>query len=497
MANELARAGERALTYGASGALIGSAIPVIGTALGAGIGAAYGGISGWLSASQENEQLAAAENQATQAIEDARKALEDADAARASAINEFIRQQEASLRQIRERRTQLASQISEAQTRGLAAEERQLSQGFTSQEDALRRQEDTLAAGRLAQQGALTEQRGGLEEIYKARLGGLTGQEQRLADILRLQQEGITSREALVGDEEAAARRVMGPGGLLERQRQSNALAQARAMQRARVGGPAARAAVMGQFATQGAELGMRAQQDLMAAQDRARQARAGLLSERTAAAIAQQQGLGDIIDRRVEALAGRVSGMGNLASQRGQLESQYQTNLGSLYGERGNLALQRAQTMAGLTGRRTAAEEARLRAMADADIEQEEGLLSGRRQYYTDVADMASRRGERQAGVYRDTSDVGMATRGRALELDAAESARNVGLLQSGMGILAANPKMLSNNLLPNWMSSGGGSGSGAGGAYASGGRMSAPSNLGSPRRGLGSTQYQDGGLY
>lgn len=185
----------------------------------------------------------------------------------------------------------------------------------------------------------LTEATGRLEAIRKRKqdlVSAVAAEEEKgqgeertgLGAILRLQEEGIKAREALTADEEAAARRITAPGGLLERQRQSNALAQARALQKARLGGPAARAAVMGQFATQGAELGMQAQRDIMAAQDRARQARAGLLGERTAAQVAQQQGLMGVNQRGT---ASRVSAL------RGSAEADlgYQQGLGDVYKQR------------------------------------------------------------------------------------------------------------------------------------------------------------------
>jgi len=181
------------------------------------------------------------------------------------------------------------------------------------------------------------------DEIAAAQEQGLGGQYATLSRISELEQEGIRAREALTADEEAAARRITAPGGLLERQRQQNALAQAKAMQRARVGGPAARAAIMGQFATQGADLGMQAQRDIMAAQDRARQARAGLLGERTASQVAMQRGLGDLYNRRSGYEVDRLR-------SRGEADIGFQRGVGGLYEQQRDFQ-DRMRERAGLRG--------------------------------------------------------------------------------------------------------------------------------------------------
>ena len=382
MADALGRAGERALSYGAAGALAGSFIPVVGTALGAGIGAGVGALSGALSANEENNQLEKAKKEAETTLANATAELAKATAENRQYLSEVVLRARENLLQINQRQVALADEMERLQSQSLTEQLTAREQGFD------------------ARRGALTEQ-GTAEE------GGLTAQESFLAKIAQLQQEGIAAREALTADEEAAARRITAPGGLLERQRQSNALAQARATQRARTGGPAARAAIMGQFATQGAELGMQAQRDIMAAQDRARQARAGLLGERTSASVAQQQGLSGVAGQRA-ALLSRLAGERGMLTQ--QQQEQYADYLNKFYGAR----------------------ESAKRARAQSDIDYTQGLGRIDQSEYEATTGMRSRMGDVYAQKERDIGDISMATRARALELDQQESARNMGLLQS-----------------------------------------------------------------
>lgn len=331
-----------------------------------GVGAAPG-----TAATAENARLNQIEAEAKRALEMAERQMSAADEQQRAALELFVTQQRELIDRVAAQKKELAGKLAR------------------SQADYLENQRGLLAGGYI----------GAGEE--------LKGQEARLADILRLQEEGVKAREALTADEEAAARRITAPGGLLERQRQSNALAQARALQKARLGGPAARAAVMGQFATQGAELGMQAQRDIMAAQDRARQARAGLLGERTAAQVAQQQGLS------------------------------------ALSGKRSELGLSQAQTMAGLMGRMGETEANRLASLYGADVGKLEDYRRVGEQAYRTEADRSKATGERRAGLY---AGLGEASVGRlAAESEAEARRRREGmefignLLGTGARALAA----------------------------------------------------------
>lgn len=253
----------------------------------------------------QKQRLNQAEDEAKRALEMAERQMSTADEQQRVALEQYIAQQRGLLDSIAKEKRALAEKVAEAQSLALEAERGLRLSGYTGAREELGRQETALA------------------------------------DILRLQQEGIAAREALTADEEAAARRITAPGGLLERQRQQNALAQAKAMQRARVGGPAARAAIMGQFATQGADLGMQAQRDIMAAQDRARQARAGLLGERTAASVAQQQGLSGLYGRRGDLSVAESQAMADVSRRQGEIEANklsgmYGADVGKLEGYRG-----------------------------------------------------------------------------------------------------------------------------------------------------------------
>lgn len=444
MADALGRAGERALTYGASGALIGSAIPVIGTALGAGIGAGVGALSGWFSANQENQQLEAAKVEAENAITKATNELQTANEENRQYLSEVIIRARENLAKITDRQRQLAEEISKQQ-QGLASETARI------QQDSLNQQQGALDTAQLKRLEALGERErlglSGYEALQNAlttqqtvELGGLTSQQQILKDIEARQQQGIAAREALTADEEAAARRITAPGGLLERQRQQNALAQAKAMQRARVGGPAARAAIMGQFATQGADLGMQAQRDIMAAQDRARQARAGLLGERTAASVARLQGMSGLTSQRA-AIQSRIAGArgettfrqkefeGGLAVDRGGIEAQRQQQYAEFLNKYYGVDIEKAKQMA-------QAQMDRAKQLAQADIDFTQGLGKIDQSEFEAATGMRSRLGDMYAQYERDIGDVGMATRARGLELQREESARNAGLLQSAIPV-------------------------------------------------------------
>lgn len=303
---------------------------------------ASGLITGGMSGASEQAGLNQLEESVIAALNAAKAEMDTADADRQVQLNQFISDAESRLNMIRARQEDLANQIKGAQLAGIAAE------------------------------------RGGLR------------------DILKLQQEGIAAREALTADEEAAARRITAPGGLLERQKQSNALAQARALQKARMGGPAARAAIMGQYATQGAELGMQAQRDIMAAQDRARQARAGLLGERAAAAVAEQQGV------------------------------------------------------MGLRGRQTAANIAQFQGEADAQLGFQRGIGDLYRQRYDYGDQMRLERGRRNAAYQQDLGQARIERIGRGMGLNREETQRNSAYAQAAMADQSAgaggglNPMLL-----------------------------------------------------
>lgn len=380
MADANRRALESAGSAAAAGAVIGSFIPGIGTLLGASIGGLYGAVTGYMSASEENAQLSSAEELAKNAINDASAKLAAANAEQKAALEEFINDQKGVLAQVQSRKKQLSEEVAAAERGGIDREEQQIDQGF------------------YGLRGALKQQEGGLDVVRQ------------------LQLEGIRQREALLGTEEAAARRVTAPGGLLERQQQQNALARAQAMQKARLGGPAARAALMGQFATQGAQLGMQAQQDIADAQRRVREGRMGLIGEQTSAELERQRGLMDI------------------------------------YGRRGTLDMDQARSAAGFTGRRTGAEVARLQGLSEADIGYQTGVGDLQAQRYNALTDLRNEASGREAGQVRDLSDVQLSRLAREQELSAAASQRNLALLQSSMGLAAANPAALGGNLLPNW---------------------------------------------
>lgn len=393
MADANRRALESAGSAAAAGAVIGSFIPGIGTLLGASIGGLYGAVTGYMSASEENAQLSSAEELAKNAINDASAKLAAANAEQKAALEEFINGQKNVLNEVRVRKQKLAEEVAAAEKGGIAEEEKQIDKGF----EGLR--------------GALKQQEGGLDVVRQ------------------LQLEGIRQREALLGTEESAARRITAPGGLLERQQQQNALARAQAMQKARLGGPAARAALMGQFATQGAQLGMQAQQDIADAQRRVREGRMGFIGEQTSAELERQRGLMDI------------------------------------YGRRGTLDMDQARSAAGFTGRRTGAEVARLQGQAEADVGYETGLGDLQAQRYNTLTDLRNEAAGREAGQVRDLSDTQLSRLAREQELNAAASQRNLALIQSSMGLAAANPAALSGNALPNWASGlfGGGGDAGA----------------------------------
>lgn len=376
-------------------------------------------VTGQTAAQQQIERLDRVETEAKNAINEAESLMAQADEDQKALLESFIANQKAEIERVAAAKRDLATKIAESQAAILEKQGGLLGEGFTAQESALDKQETALALGAAARGEALTKQEQALVDIATARGEGLTKQEESLAKILSLQEEGIKAREAMTADEEAAARRITAPGGLLERQRQASALERAKALQKTRVGGPAARAAVMGQFAAQGAQLGAQAQEQIAAAQERARQARAGLLGERSAALVAQQRGLGDIYGRRSDIQAERLRGMSDIYGRRGDIEAEKQRGLGDLYGRRADVVMGRQRTMADLLGQRGAAETARLTGLYGADIGASEAYRGLGEQAFRTQYDRLGNIAARKGGAVRDIADTTMARLGRESEIE------------------------------------------------------------------------------
>ena len=387
--------------------------------IGSAINKGYQDLTGQTAAKQQVERLDRVEAEAKEAITQAESLMAQADDDQRTLLESFIEKQKTEIERAATAKRDLADKIALAQAAARAQQGALLEKGFTAQEFGLTRQEAALGLGAAARTGALTQQEQALADIAKARGEGLTQQEGALANILRLQQEGIAAREAMTADEEAAARRITAPGGLLERQRQAAGLERAKALQKTRVGGPAARAAVMGQFAAQGAQLGAQAQEQIAAAQERARQARAGLLGERSAALVAQQRGLGDIYGRRSDIQAERLRGMSDIYGRRGDIEAEKQRGLGDLYGRSADVVMARQRSLAELAGRQSEAETARLTGLYGADIGASEAYRGLGEQAFRTQYDRLGNIAARKGGAVRDTADTTMARLGRESEIE------------------------------------------------------------------------------
>lgn len=387
--------------------------------IGSGLNKGWSDITGQTAAQQQIARLDQVETAAKEAIANAESLMAQADEDQKALLESFIRTQQADIDRIADARRLLANKIAENQSKIFDEQGGLLKAGFEKQAGALTEQEAALGLGAAARTQALTQQEQALADIAKTRGEGLTQQEQSLAKILQLQQEGIAAREALTADEEAAARRITAPGGLLERQRQAAGLERAKALQKTRVGGPAARAAVMGQFAAQGAQLGAQAQEQIAAAQERARQARAGLLGERSAALVAQQRGLGDIYGRRSDVEAERLRGMSDIYGRRGDVEAERQRGLSDIYGRRGELGMAQQREMANLLGRRGEAETARLTGLYGADIGASEAYRGLGEQMFRTQYDRLGNIAARKGGAVRDVADTTMARLGRESEIE------------------------------------------------------------------------------